>query len=297
MDIACRIIFIALISSVSACSKLYISTLPVEFNENYDGFDRDTLIYAAGIATVSYEKSLYQARQSLMNHPSYQMECVDLVDLPDTDRRILLAARGSTLFISMNGSGPFMDWVNNAKYKIYFSDSSEGPYAQLLPGHGGFRTLFSKMRPAVVNAILNSPCRSERITRHYYAGHSLSAALGLHLAYQLCDIEGALCFDGMFLFAPPLTTYAESFAAAARSFNQEKIIGIQNSRDYVARGGYRGALAHPGRFYVLSDGNYEEKPPGEKFVKYSLWDKITFLLFREHRMKAYTKALEAIPSS
>lgn len=286
---------------LSACSGPHLKpqnpVLPsgnIGFNQEYIGFDKASVLFAAGIANASYEYDLLTARKSLMDDPRYQMTCVDLVFIANTDRRVLIAARHDFAFISINGTESFRDWYNDAKFMPYESlESGGGQYANLISGHGGFRRLYSEAREGISEAIKRSPCMSRNIRNIYYSGHSLGAGLGIIAAKDFCQKKD-FCFSGMFLFAPPLTARADVYEDND-AFKKNKVISIQNYKDYVTRGGLRGTFVHPGRFYVLKDGAITEKPQDEKFIKYTTAEKIKLKIIEDHRMKNYISVISALP--
>lgn len=263
---------------------------PARFATDYMGFDKASVLFAAGIANTSYEHDPLTARLRLMDEKGYAMSCVDLVFLHKSDRRVLITSDDEKVFIAINGTETLADWYNDAKYVPYVSAGGSGYMAKLPPAHGGFRNLYAPIGNQIARAIKTSPC-FRAPGPIYYAGHSLGAAFGILAAKVLCDHE-SVCFDGMFLFAPPLTVGAEVLADE-KAYRKDKVISVQNHRDYVVRGGVRGTFVPAGQLYVIRGGALSrwEGP----HIKYSWWEKLTLKVAKDHPMRRYIAAIESLP--
>jgi hypothetical protein len=289
----------------TGCSSLHTKLFPFtpqtsnfRFNESHSGFEKESFLYAAEIAKVTYVKELLTARQLLMD-AQFGMSCVDLISLPNTQRRVLLARSGNNLFISINGTQHTYDWYHDAKFLTWetINANDSNPYRDIPAGAAGFRRIFADMREQLTSAIKLSPCYKDiNHTKVYYVGHSLGSALGIIAATVLCK-DKIMCFSGMYLFAAPLVTGPEVFEKDSKAYPVDKIFVVQNYKDYIVRAGNRKSFKHPGKIYVLNNGEVLEFHRDDPYDRYSVLEKITFKIARDHPIDSYIEALRKLKST
>lgn len=273
---------------------------PAKFNKDFSSYNQNTALYLAQISELSYADSMSNFNNFLFRYmskyPAMHIRTEFIYEKSKTtNTQILLWAMPDYLIIGFRGTeNKWGNILTDLKYWIYDDRDSniKQSYSNLPGGHGGFRSairnlinntdIISKLKIFIqqtygINNISRIPV--------YLTGHSLGAALAALIAepFRYSNIN----IQGMYLFAPPLAvscSYQDSLQIKFGATTHN----IINYKDYVPRAGYRGTLAHFGRFYRICDDLTLSKEP-ERYVKMTYKEGKREISY--HKLASYIAAL------
>ncbi len=273
--------------SVVGCASSPQITHRASFVVNQDNteYSQNNALYAAEVALLAYEgsdKSLEsQNRKNL---------CYEFIDFININMKLAIVSQENQIFLAFSGTDSISDVIQDLKIQPFSTVTSVTPnkYAEIPSGHAGFRRITAELiKAGFFDKVKNSKCYSQN-RPIFLSGHSLGAAVSI-MMIQPTENIGKIPVAGVYLFAPPLALTNKGQDAYKEY--EDRIFSFVNYKDYVSRGGYRGTYSHIGRYYLF-DKNGFLRQTVPRYIKYTIFEKITFRAVQDHRLKSYIERLK-----
>lgn len=266
---------------------------PSDFRTDFTSYNWKTCLMMARLSELSYDnEDTIRTVVSAINkqyHAGLKYQFIE--SKGHNNVQLLLAGTKDYCIVAFRGSKEFLDWVADGRIRPYHNIDTV-LLKGLVSGHAGFRSSMIQLIHADIYTRINAFIKDSlgadlKKIPFYTTGHSYGAALAELFIMMAADHQ--YNYKGTYAFAPPLAIVSKEAKMISSRYGNI-IYDIVNYKDYVTRGGFRGTYSHFGKYFRLCDGVLYHVD-SVSYVKYSLHEKTSLQLLKDHRIANYIENL------
>jgi hypothetical protein len=266
---------------------------PADFKRDFSSYNWKTCLITAKLSELSYdnEDTIRIVVSSINKQYRTSLKYKFIESKGHNNVQLLLAGTKDYCIVAFRGSKEFLDWVADGRIRPY-QNIDTVLLKGLASGHAGFRSSMIQLINADIYKQIDTFIRDSlkadpKKIPFYTTGHSYGAALAELFIMMAADYH--YNYKGTYAFAPPLAIVSKEAKMISSRYGNV-IYDIVNYKDYVTRGGFRGTYSHFGKYFRLCDGVLYHVD-SVSYVKYSLHEKTSLQLLKDHRIAHYIEKL------